>query len=146
MTFDVVNLYTNIPHTFGLEVLGYWLENHPESLHARFNKEFVLECTKFILQINNMKSKNQFHNQIKSTTMGTILASNYATLSMGYFEIKLYSACTFNYGELLAEYIKDNWNSFLDDCYTVLRSNQISPEELLLTLKSINLSRQFTGI
>ena len=41
VTFDAVNLYTNIPHTFGLEALDYWLENHPESLHARFNKEFV---------------------------------------------------------------------------------------------------------
>ena len=49
-----------------------------------------------------------------------------------------------NYGELLAEYIKENWNRFLDDCYTVLRSSQISPEELLLTLHSINLSIQFT--
>ena len=41
VTFDVVNLYTNISHTFGLETLDYWLENHPESLHARFNKEFA---------------------------------------------------------------------------------------------------------
>ena len=32
----------------------------------------------------------------------------------------------------------------LDDCYTILRSNQISPEELLLTLNSINPSIQFT--
>ena len=58
VTFDVVNLYTNMPHTFGLEALDYWLENHPESLHARFNKEFVLECAKFILQNNNMKFNN----------------------------------------------------------------------------------------
>ena len=122
MTFDVVNLYTNIPHTFGLEALDYWLENHPESLHARFNKEFVLECAKFILQNNNMKFNNEFYNQIKVTD----------GISMGYFEIKLYSVCTFKYGELLAEYIKENWNRFLDDCYTVLRSSQISPEELLL--------------
>ena len=43
VTFDVVNLYTNIPYTFGLEALDYWLENHPESSHARFNKEFALE-------------------------------------------------------------------------------------------------------
>ena len=54
---NVVNLYTNIPHTFRLESLDYWLENHPESLHARFNKEFVLEYAKFILQNNNMKFK-----------------------------------------------------------------------------------------
>ena len=69
VTFDVVNLYTNIPHTFGLEALDYWLENHPESLHARFNKEFVLECAKFILQNNNMKFNNEFYNQIKGTAM-----------------------------------------------------------------------------
>ena len=27
---------------------GFWLEYHPESLHERFNKEFVLECAIFI--------------------------------------------------------------------------------------------------
>ena len=76
--------------------------------------------------------------------MGTIFASTYAALSMGSFEIQLYSVCTFKYGELLAEYIMENWYRFLDDCYTVLRSNQISPEKLLLTLNSINPSTQFT--
>ena len=63
---------------------------------------------------------------------------------MGYFEIKFYSFCAFKYGELLAEYIKENWNRFLDDLYIVLRSSQISPEELLLTFNSINRSIQFT--
>ena len=91
-----------------------------------------------------MKFNNKFYNQIKGTARSTIFAPTYATLLMRYFEIKLYSVCTFKYGELLAEYIKENWNRFLDDCYTVLRSSQISPEELLLTLHSINLSIQFT--
>ena len=75
VTFDVVNLYTNIPHTFGLEALNYWLENHPESLHARFNKEFILECAKFILQNNNMSFNHEFYNQIKGTAVGRILVS-----------------------------------------------------------------------
>ena len=91
-----------------------------------------------------MKFNNKFYNQIKGTAMSTIFAPTYATLSMEYFEFKIYRICTFKYGELLAEYIKENWNHFLDDCYTVLRSSQISPEELLLTLHSINLSIQFT--
>ena len=81
--------------------LDYWLENHPESLHARFNKEFVLEkfkiCAKFILQNNNLKFNNKFYNQIKGTAMGTIFAPTYGISSMGYFEIKLYSICTFKY-------------------------------------------------
>ena len=47
--FDAVNLCTKIPHTFGLEALDYWLENHLESLHARFNKEFVLYYYKIII-------------------------------------------------------------------------------------------------
>ena len=90
-----------------------------------------------------MNLNNEFYNQIKGAAMGTIFARTYATLSMGYFEIKFYSAYTFKYGELLAEYIKENWNRFLDDCYTVLRSSQSSPEELLLNLNSINPSIQF---
>ena len=77
VTFHVVSLYTNIPNTFGLESLDYWLENHLESLHARFNKEFVLKCAKFILQNNNPKFNNEFYNQIKGTAMGTILATTY---------------------------------------------------------------------
>ena len=76
-----------------------------------------------------MKFNDEFYNQIKGTRMGTIVAPTYATLLMGYLEIKLYSVYTFKYRELLAEYINDNWNRFLDDCYTALRSSQISPEE-----------------
>ena len=91
-----------------------------------------------------MKFNNGFYNQIKGTVMGTIYAPTYATLSMRCFEIKLYSVCTFKYGERLAEHIKENWNRFLDDCYTVLRCSQISPEELLLALNLINPSIQFT--
>ena len=60
-----------------------------------------------------MKFNNAFYKQIKGTAMGTIFAPTYATLSMRYFEIKLYSVCTFKYGEPLAEHIKENWNRFL---------------------------------
>ena len=47
-----------------------------------------------------MKFNQEFYNQIKGTAMGTIFAPTYITLSMGYFEIKLNSVCTFKYGEL----------------------------------------------
>ena len=55
-----------------------------------------------------MKFNNEFYDQIKGIAMGTISAPTYATFSIGYFEIKLYSVCTFKYVELLAEYIKEN--------------------------------------
>ena len=100
VTFDVVNLYINIPHTFGQKVYMQDL-----------TKSCFTMC-KIILQNNNMKFNNKY-NQIKGTAMGKIFAPTYATLSMRYFEIKFYSICTFKYGELLAEYIKKNWNRFL---------------------------------
>ena len=67
---------------------------------------------KLIVQNNNVQFNNEFYNQIKGTTMHTIIAPTYTILLMGYFEIKLYSVCTFKYGDLLAEYIKGNWNRF----------------------------------
>ena len=30
-TFDVVGLYSNIPHEYGLEAIEYWLDKFPES-------------------------------------------------------------------------------------------------------------------
>ena len=64
VTFDVVNLYPNIPHTFVLEVLDYLLENHLEGSHTRLNKKFVLERAKFILH-NNIKSNLNCKNKLK---------------------------------------------------------------------------------
>ena len=51
-----------------------------------------------------MKLNNEFYNQIKGTAMGTIFAPTDVTLSMGYFEIKLYSVFTFKYEELAAKH------------------------------------------
>ena len=53
-------------------------------------------------------------------------------------------ASIFKYRELLAKYIEEKWNRFLNDYYTVLQSSQISPKELLLNLNSINPSIQST--
>ena len=101
-----------------------------------------MESAKSVLLKNNTRFNNQLYNQIENTTMGTIFAPTYGTLSIGYIEIKLCSACTFKYGKHLAEYNKEKCNCFLDDCYIDLWSRKISSEELLL--KSVNPSIQFT--
>ena len=62
-----------------------------------------------------MKFNKEFYNQIKGTAMCTIYAPTYATLSMEHLEIKLCSVYILKYGDLLAEYIKENRNRFLDD-------------------------------
>ena len=38
VTFHVKNLYTSIPHNYGLEAISFRVEKHPDSLHSRFSK------------------------------------------------------------------------------------------------------------
>ena len=59
-TFDVVGLYTNIPHTFGMEAVRYFLLKYKEDIHPRFNMPFVLESIDFILK-NNTLRMNTFY-------------------------------------------------------------------------------------
>ena len=102
---DVVGLYSNSPHEYGLEAIKYWLDKFPEFLLPRFPKEFVLESVKFILENNNLNFNNEYFNQIKGTTKGTIFTPTYANLTMGYFELTFYDFYRDKFGEDLGNFI-----------------------------------------
>ena len=93
-TFDVVGLYSNILHEYGLEAIEYWLDKFPESLHPRFTKEFVFENVRFILENNNLNFDNEYF--------------NYANLTMGFFELPFYDLCRDKFGENLGNFIFEN--------------------------------------
>ena len=112
-TFDVVDLYTNIPHAYGLEALYYQIDKHPGSLHERFNKEFVLESVTLILENNNCKLNDDFFVEINGTVIGTTSVPTHATLSMGYFELTFYRICINEFSETLDQFILENWCWFL---------------------------------
>ena len=63
--------------------------------------------------------------------MGTKFTPTYATLSMGYFELKFYRICFNEFGETLSQFILENWCCFLDDCETPLGKTKIEPNKLL---------------
>ena len=90
VSFDVVNLYTNIPHDLGIEAIEYWLRTFPQELPARISVEFLLEEIKFILENNYFCFNDTYFLQTKGTTMGTKYAPIYATLILGYLEETLY--------------------------------------------------------
>ena len=142
-TSDVVRLYSNIPHEYGLEAIEYWLDKFSESLHPRFSKEFVLESVKFILKNNNLNFDNEYFNQIKGTAMGNIFAPTYTNLTMGLLELTFYNLCKDKFGEDLGNFIFENCNRFLDDCETLLEENKINPNGLLSILNSVIPSIQF---
>ena len=88
-SFDVMNLYSNIPHDFGLEAIKYWLDSYPEEIPERVSKDFIMDSLQFILENNYFLFNGQAFRQIKGTAMGTKIAPTYASLVMGYFETKL---------------------------------------------------------
>ena len=120
VTFDVISLYTSIPHEFGLEAMDYFLTKYQEDLHPRFRRSFVLESVKFILKNNMLTFDYGFYLQIKGTGMGTIFAPPYANLTMGYREIKVYSIICQS-DSLASKHFENSWFRYLDDCQILLK-------------------------
>ena len=144
VTFDVCSLYTNIAHEFGLRAIEYFDSNYRQSINPRFTSQFVLEAASVILSNNSMTFDEIFYLQIQGTAMGTIFALPYATLSMGFHEIKLYAIIRNKFTLPVSNYFEQNWKRFLDDCFIFLKLSLIKPNELLEVLNNINPAIQFT--
>ena len=76
-TFDVVSLYTNIPHDLGLTAIKYWPDKYPDSIDQRFLCRFILEATKFILENNTFQFNDKYYFQISGMAMGTKMEPTY---------------------------------------------------------------------
>ena len=83
VSFDVVSLYTNMPHDLGLEAIGYWLRNHNTNLTRLFTTEFMLKAISLILKENTFKF-NDKDKQTQGTAMDTKMAPTYAKLVVGF--------------------------------------------------------------
>ena len=97
--------------------IKFWLNKHPESLHQRFNKQFVIDSITLILTNNSFTFDDKIFLKKKGTAMGTKMAPSYATLVLGFLEQSLYGRATDILGEEIGHYIHNNWKRFLDDCY-----------------------------
>lgn len=113
VSFDVISLYTNIPHTLGLEAIHFWIERHPKNLNARFSKEFILEELKLVLENNLFHVDGKFLLQTKGTATGTKVAPTYATLVMGYLENTLFKGTSELFHAELSTYIGSNLKRIL---------------------------------
>lgn len=143
-SFDVENLYTNIPHDLGLEAIQYWLEKYEKELPARINKTFVLEGIKFILENNYFCFNDTYFLQIKGTAMGTKFAPIYATLVLGYLEEKLYVQIEKDFDSEFRQYIEQNFKRFLDDCFILFIRSTDDLDKLHRTLNALHPSIKYT--
>ena len=144
VTFDVCSLYTNIPHEVGPRAIEYFVSYYRQSINPRFTTQFIMEAASFILSNNSITFGEMFHLQIKGTTMGTVFAPTYDTLSMCFHEMELYAIIRSKSTLPISNHFEQNWKIFLDDCFIFLRLSLIKPNELLNALNNSNPSTQFT--
>lgn len=144
VSFDVVSLYTSIPHELGLTAVEYWLDNHTNSLPRQFSKEFILESISLILKENTFNFNDNHYRQLQGTAMGTKMAPTYATLVMGYLEQILYEKYKEKFGNDDIEELINGFKRFLDDCFILWKR---STEELIIfhqILNSLHTKIKFT--
>lgn len=53
LTFDVINVYTNIKYSYGFEAVKFCLEKYPQGIPDRISHNFIIEALKFFLHNNN---------------------------------------------------------------------------------------------
>ena len=145
VSFNVTNLYSNIEHNLGLEAIEYWLDKYPEYIPNRISKSLLIQGTKFILENNFFYFNNKHYRQIKGTAMGTKVAPTYATLVLGYLEIRLYDKVEEQFGNSFRKYIEDNRKHFLDDCFILWPRTDDDLEKFRKLLNDLHPALSFTG-
>ena len=144
VSFDVVNLYTNIPHDLGIEAKEYWLRKFPQELQTRISVEFLLEGIKFILENNHFCFNDTYFLQTKWTAMGKKFAPIYATLVLGYLEETLYRKVEDVFDLNFKTYIEENFKRSLVDCFILFRKSDEDLTKLHELINALHPSLNFT--
>ena len=111
VTFDVVSLYTSIPHDLGLDAIKFCLEHHNAFLPRKFSTEFILDAISIILHENTFQLDDKQFKQLQEAAM----APTYATLVIGFLEYILYKLFGDLYGHTDAQSLSKLFKRFLKD-------------------------------
>ena len=129
-TCDIKSLYTNIKHGVFYKAIEYWIDKFHDDIPivSQFTKAFIFEGLNFILKFNYFHINKNFFHQIKGTAMGTIFAVVDSSLTVAYFEVKMFAFLPQIYSRDFVNYFVCNYFRFLDDIfYTWLINFDIEP-------------------
>lgn len=143
VSLDVVNLYTIIPHDFGLEAIEYWLTTHSEIVR-NIPTSLILDLLRIVLQHNTFSFKKELYLQLVGTAMGTKVAPCYAHLVMSYLEKDLFRRCQTLFGHEQTERIKSVYFRFLDDIFIVWDSQFGELDSFLDLVHALHYNFKFT--
>ena len=88
VTFDVVSLYTNIPHDLGITAVNFWLDKSTNVVDSHFNRDFIVKSLGIILKRNVFNFDGTHYLQKKGTNMGTKVAPTLATVVLFFLKKK----------------------------------------------------------
>ena len=132
-TLDVKSLYTNIPHTEGLEANRGFLNKRIDQVVPT---GFITRLMEFVLKNNNFTFNNEHYLQTQGTAMGTKMAPSYACLFMGDLELKLLHQ---------SNHKPDLWIRFIDDIFFIWTHGQEKWNSFFEYLNSFHNSIKFTS-
>lgn len=144
MTFDVISLYTSIPHELGYRSIDYWLGKHNDLIPNEFDKSFILKGLEIILENNYFTFEDNCYLQKTGTAMGTKVAPTYASLVMGYLEDIMYSRVMEIYPNN-GNSIINSWLRYLDDCWLIWKANYGNDEPFVEILNDLHSAIKFTN-
>ncbi|XP_077977051.1 uncharacterized protein LOC144442164 [Glandiceps talaboti] len=132
VTMDVISLYTNIPHEYGIKAVQEALEeNNTTTPHP----QLVTEMIEFILSKNYFKFNDTFYLQIQGTAMGSKMAPSYANIAMGKLEKEIISSSPLK---------PEKWNRFIDDVRFIWLHGDQQLSDFHTHCNSIHPTLQFT--
>ena len=115
VTCDIKDMYNNINRDLGIEALTFWLNKYPHLLHERFNSSFIIESIQFILENWCFHFNGNYFSLSQGTVTGTAVSPIYASLTIAFLELQMYSKIKETFGDEVQDYVIKNWKRFLDD-------------------------------
>ena len=107
VTLDVTSLYTNIPHSEGIEACRFFLRKRNDK---HIPTETLCDLIRIILNMNNFTFNNKHYLKKNGTAMGTKMAPSFANLFLAKFERDALTN---------ASYLPHTWLRFLDDIFVI---------------------------
>jgi len=144
VSFDIISLYTSIPHSLGLDSVKFWLDKEKDKLPDRFPADFILSGIDLILKNNYFQFCDNIYLQKAGTAMGTKMAPTYAILVMGFLEEKMYTIIKDIYHPNIGERIINSWVRYIDDCWITWYEEYGTIDLFQTILRNLHPSIQFT--
>ena len=97
-----------------------------------------------VLTNSTFQFNGDYFSIVKGTATGTTVAPTYATLTIAFLEVELYSRIRILYGDAICKYFIENWKRFLDDCFILWKKSFGDFQNILNILNNLDPSINFT--